>query len=228
MSTAIIPLYPTDTFTIEWNERNTGDKFLIYLHFAELEILKGNQKREFNIYLNGNLFSGPFSPIFQTTTTFNSIKPELVAPTYTLTISKTKNSTLPPIINALELYTLKQLPQNQTYDQDAAVLWSIKSTYNISTKNWQGDPCIPQEFIWDGIGCSRDDKNFTRITFLNLSTSGLNGQIASRIADLTMIDTLDLSNNNLTGSVPNFLSELSFLKVLNLKGNKFTGRIPVE
>ncbi|KAJ0537788.1 putative transferase, protein kinase RLK-Pelle-LRR-I-1 family [Helianthus annuus] len=228
MSTAITPADPTDldTLNIEWNERNHGDKFFVFLHFAELETLPRNQKREFNIYLNGNLFSGPFSPVFQLTNTFSSTKPELVAPTYTLTINKTTNSTLPPIINAMELYTLKQLTQNQTYDQDAVVLWSIKSTYNISTKNWQGDPCIPQEFVWDGIGCNHDDKSFTRITFLNLSTSGLNGEIASGIANLTMIDTLDLSNNNLSGTVPNFLSELSFLKVLNLKGNRLIGPVP--
>ncbi|KAJ0718080.1 putative transferase, protein kinase RLK-Pelle-LRR-I-1 family [Helianthus annuus] len=134
MSTAIIPSYPTDldTLNIEWNERNHGDKFFVFLHFAELETLPRNQKREFNIYLNGKLFSGPFSPVFQLTNTFNSTEPELVAPTYTLTINKTTNSTLPPIINAMELYTLKQLPQNQTYDQDGTGLHIRKQQYTYS------------------------------------------------------------------------------------------------
>ncbi|KAI3671615.1 hypothetical protein L1987_87354 [Smallanthus sonchifolius] len=164
MSTAITPTYPTDTFNIEWNERSHGDKFFVYLHFAEIETLKINQKREFNIYLNGNLTFGPISPLNHSTTTVYSTEPEIVAPTYTLTINKTKNSTLPPIVNALELYTLKQLPQKQTYDQDAAALWSIKSTYRL-TKNWQGDPCTPQEFAWNGLRCSSDDKDSPRITF---------------------------------------------------------------
>ncbi|KAI3671617.1 hypothetical protein L1987_87356 [Smallanthus sonchifolius] len=164
MSTAITPTYPTDTFNIQWNERSHGDKFFVYLHFAEIETLKINQKREFNIYLNGNLTFGPISPLNHSTTTVYSTEPEIVAPTYTLTINKTKNSTLPPIVNALELYTLKQLPQKQTYDQDAAALWSIKSTYRL-TKNWQGDPCTPQEFAWNGLRCSSDDKDSPRITF---------------------------------------------------------------
>ncbi|GJV93394.1 putative reverse transcriptase domain-containing protein [Tanacetum coccineum] len=37
----------------------------------------------------------------------------------------------------------------QTHDQDASAMWSIKSTYKV-TKHWQGDPCAPQEFVWDG------------------------------------------------------------------------------
>ncbi|KAI7757331.1 hypothetical protein M8C21_031459 [Ambrosia artemisiifolia] len=124
------------------------------------------EKREFNIYLNGNLSYGPFSPLNHTTTTILSTEPEIVAPKYILTINKTKNSTLPPIINAIELYTLKQFPQNQTYDQDAAALWSIKSTYKINKRNWQGDPCAPQEFVWEGIGCSNNDSEFPRIVSL--------------------------------------------------------------
>ncbi|XP_076881829.1 putative leucine-rich repeat receptor-like protein kinase At2g19210 [Bidens hawaiensis] len=228
MSDAITPKYPQESFNINWTPDHTTDKFFMYMHFAEIEILKRNQKREFNIFLNGNLSYGPFFPLNHSTTTIYSTEPEFIAPKYTLTINKTKNSTLPPIINALELYTLKQLPQNQTNDQDVAALLSIKSAYKINTKNWQGDPCTPQEFVWEGIGCSNNDTESPRIVSLNLSTSGLNGGIDPGIANLTMIHTLDLSNNNLTGTVTNFLSSLKFLTVLNLKGNNFVGPIPAE
>ncbi|KAL8256709.1 hypothetical protein R6Q59_028750 [Mikania micrantha] len=228
MSDAITPKYPKESFKINWSPDNTSDKFFMYMHFAEIEILKINQKREFNIYLNGNLSYGPFSPLNHTTTTIYSGKPEITAPTYTLTINKTKNSTLPPIINALELYTLKKLPQNQTYDQDATALWSIKSNYKINIKSWQGDPCTTQEFVWEGIGCSYSDSEFPRIVSMNLSSSGLNGGIDPGIANLTMLHTLDLSNNNLTGYVPDFLSGLNFLTTLFLIGNNFVGPIPAE
>ncbi|CAH1429666.1 unnamed protein product [Lactuca virosa] len=227
MSTAITPRYPMESFRIGWTPDNATDKFLIYTHFAEIEILKKNQTRQFNIYLNGSLWYGNFSPKNHTTTTIYSTEPEIVVPTYTLTINKTKNSTLPPIINALEVYVLKQLPQRQTNDRDAAAMWSIKSTY-IITRHWQGDPCAPQEFVWEGLRCSYNDTKSYRITFLNLSSSGLNGGIDPGFANLTMIETLDLSNNNLTGTVPNFLSGLNFLKVLNLKGNNFIGPVPAQ
>ncbi|KAK9054734.1 hypothetical protein SSX86_025813 [Deinandra increscens subsp. villosa] len=230
MNSALTPNSPNGSININWIPDNATDHFFIYMHFADIEILKSNQLREFNIYLNGNLFNGPFplpfSPINHTTTTFYSTLPENVSPMYALTIKKTKKSTLPPIINALELYTLKQFPQMQTYDQDAAVLWSIKSTYKINTKNWQGDPCTPHEFVWEGIGCNYNDTEFPRIVSLNLSSSGLNGGIDPGMANLTIIHTLDLSNNNLTGTVPNFLSELNFLRVLVLKGNNFVGPVP--
>ncbi|KAI3766495.1 hypothetical protein L2E82_16558 [Cichorium intybus] len=227
MSTALTPRYPEDSFDIQWAPDNTTDKFFIYMHFAEIEILKRNQTREFNIYLNGNLSYGPFSPLYLNAASIYSTEPETAAPRYTLIINKTKSSTLPPIINAMELYVLKQFQQRQTDHSDVAAIWSIKSVYRV-TRNWQGDPCAPQEFAWDGLRCSYNDTEMSRITFLNLSTSGLNGEIDHRLANLTMLETLDLSNNNLTGTVPNFLSGMKFLKVLNLRGNNFIGPIPEE
>ncbi|KAI7747829.1 hypothetical protein M8C21_027884, partial [Ambrosia artemisiifolia] len=166
MRDAITPKYPNDSFVINWGSINKTDKFFTYMHFAEIETLKKNQTRQFNIYMNGNLSFGPFSPYNHTTATVYSTKPEIVAPKYTLTLNKTKNSTLPPIINALELYTLKHLPQRHTNDQDTSALLKIKSTYKTNKNNWQGDPCIPQEFVWDGIGCSYDDTDSPRIVLL--------------------------------------------------------------
>lgn len=38
MSTAIIPKF--DSYNIRWNPVNTTDNFFMYMHFAEIEILK--------------------------------------------------------------------------------------------------------------------------------------------------------------------------------------------
>ncbi|KAL4392062.1 hypothetical protein AHAS_Ahas03G0307500 [Arachis hypogaea] len=67
-----------------------------------------------------------------------------------------------------------------------------------------------------------------RIIYLNLSSSGLTGNIASAISNLKSIGYLDLSNNSLTGSVPYFLSQLHSLKVLNLERNQLTGAVPMQ
>ncbi|CAL2231551.1 unnamed protein product [Prunus armeniaca] len=64
-------------------------------------------------------------------------------------------------------------------------------------------------------------------SFEHLSSSGLRGEIAASISNLTMIQSLDLLNNNLTGPIPKFLSKFQSLTVLNLEKNKFTGSVPL-
>ncbi|KAI3684215.1 hypothetical protein L6452_33436 [Arctium lappa] len=213
MSTAITTTSPTNYLYYSWKSVNPSDEFYMYIHLAEIETLKSNQTREFNIYLNGYYWDGPVSPVDHTTSTLFSSFYNLS--TYELKMNKTQNSTLPPIFNAIELYTAKQLLQWQTEDQDAAAIWSIKSTYGLK-RNWQGDMCVPQTSVWDGLNCNYDDKGTPRIISMNLSSSGLSGEIAAALANLTMIQSLDLSYNNLTGTVPEFLSQLDFLKTLPL------------
>lgn len=31
----------------------------------------------------------------------------------------------------------------------------IKSTYDVK-KNWDGDPCVPVQYLWTGLNCSND------------------------------------------------------------------------
>ena len=39
----------------------------------------------------------------------------------------------------------------------------IKKMYNV-TRNWQGDPCFPSEYLWDGLNCN--DNHHPRIISL--------------------------------------------------------------
>lgn len=118
MTTAVTPINPNDSINLSWYPVNATDKFFICMYFAETEILKSNQTREFNIYLNGDFTNGPLSMEYNSTTTAYIYGPEEGAPSYTLTVKRTKNSTLPPIINAFEIYSYKQQPQRQTDDRD--------------------------------------------------------------------------------------------------------------
>ncbi|XP_031283429.1 LRR receptor-like serine/threonine-protein kinase IOS1 [Pistacia vera] len=140
-------------------------------------------------------------------------------------MNKTENSTLPPILNALEIYWLNEFSQLVTEEQDVDAIMNIKTKYGVKISNWQADPCIPKLFIWEGLDCSYDS-GLPKIISLNLSSSGLSGEISPYILGLTSIQSLDLSNNSLTGSVPEFFTQLQYLRVLNLKGNNLEGSIP--
>ncbi|KAK2654542.1 hypothetical protein Ddye_014398 [Dipteronia dyeriana] len=79
---------------------------------------------------------------------------------------------------------------------------NIKTKYGVKN-NWQGDPCAPIKYLWQGVNCSNFESNPPRII------------------------SLDLSNNSLTGPVPAFLLQLPFLTMLNLSGNDLKGSVPV-
>ncbi|XWS12027.1 hypothetical protein CRYUN_Cryun37aG0055200 [Craigia yunnanensis] len=204
---------------------NQTDKFYVYMYFAEVEKLQANKFRQFNISLNGQHWSGPHSPVYLEATTVYKTSPLTGEVEYEFLIYKARNSSLPPIINALEVYKVNELPQQETNQDDVDAVKNIKSTYKIK-RNWQGDPCAPEAYMWDGLNCSYKDS--PRIISLNLSSSGLTGNIPLYISYLSMLQFLDLSNNSLVGEVPSFLSKLPLLRVLNLKKNKLIGSVPVE
>ncbi|KAA8540320.1 hypothetical protein F0562_024761 [Nyssa sinensis] len=137
----------------------------------------------------------------------------------------TSDSTFPPILNAMEIYMMKKFQQSPTNQDDVIAIKDIQSVYTVE-RNWQGDPCVPKEYLWDGLVCSDEGYNSPRIISLNLSSSGLTGNIASSLFSLKSLQYLDLSYNSLTGQVPDFLSQLTNLRTLNLSGNQLTGSVP--
>ncbi|KAG2722805.1 hypothetical protein I3760_02G143300 [Carya illinoinensis] len=228
MSTAATPINESAPIEFYWQADNPDAKFYFHMHFAEVVKLEPNQSRSFNINLNGEYWTGDVVPYYLfTTTLYTQPSPETGRSTYNILIFKAANSTLPPILNAFEIYSVKDFLQPETELADVDAIRKIKSTYRIK-RNWQGDPCAPKKYLWEGLDCSYDADNAPRITSLNLSSSGLTGDISADTSNLLMLQSLDLSNNSLTGSVPNFLSKLTNLTVLNLERNKLTGSVPRE
>ncbi|EEF46324.1 BRASSINOSTEROID INSENSITIVE 1-associated receptor kinase 1 precursor, putative [Ricinus communis] len=199
-------------------------KFYAYFHFAEIVKLDANQSREFNITLNGDIWYGPITLHYLYSTTVSSGY-AISGGTYDFQIFKVGGSTLPPLLNAVEVYYIVELLQLETKQEDVYAMIKIKSTYKI-TRNWQGDPCAPQDYVWEGLKCNYSNSASPVIISLDLSSSGLTGDVPPVFANLKSLESLDLSNNSLTGPVPDFLSQLKSLKVLDLTGNKLTGIIP--
>ncbi|XP_077210751.1 putative LRR receptor-like serine/threonine-protein kinase At4g29180 isoform X4 [Tasmannia lanceolata] len=120
MSTAVRPLGVNDNlkFSFPLNFSNSGLQFYVYMHFTELQLLEGNQLREFTVSLNGAFLLGPFSPKNQITSTLSTPSPLTGNENYTIALDKTRNSTLPPILNAYEIHYVKQHLESPTNEQD--------------------------------------------------------------------------------------------------------------
>ncbi|VVA24289.1 PREDICTED: probable LRR receptor [Prunus dulcis] len=220
MSSAAVPKNMT-TLDIWWIPPDENTQYHVYMHFAEVEKLPTNQSRLLSITRNGKPFlTKPFSLKYNhNNCIYESDFEWRTAKLFNLSGWKLYPSTV------LEIYMVLELLQAETNQEDVEPITNIKLTYGVK-RNWQGDPCAPKEYSWEGLNCSNDGYQPPRIISLNLSSSGLTGEIAPSLFNLTMLQTLDLSNNNLTGPLPEFVSQLPNLKILNLEKNKLTGSVP--
>ncbi|KAM1462361.1 hypothetical protein ACFXTO_047413 [Malus domestica] len=184
-----------------WNSPDENTKYYVYLQFAEIEKLQTNQTRLLSITRNGKPFQEPFPLLYLATSTVSMTEALTGAALHNSSISHDGNSTLPPILNAFEIYTVIEFLQEETNQQDVDFIQNIKNTYGVK-RNWQGDPCAPQEYLWEGLHCSYNGYEPPRIISFNLSSTGLTGEIPPSFSNLTMLQTLKLEKNNLTGPVP--------------------------
>ncbi|EOA29079.1 hypothetical protein CARUB_v10025341mg, partial [Capsella rubella] len=181
-----------------------SDKISVYFHFAEIQTLKPNDTREFDILLDGNTIQKAYSPkVLQSETIYNTSPQKCKSGSCDLDLVRTERSTLPPFINAIEAFNVLEFPYTETNPNDVAAMKSIQEIYGVNIISWQGDPCVSELLKWEDIKCS----------YANKSTP-------------PRIIALDLSNNSFTGAVPKFLASMKSLSVINLNWNDLTGPLP--
>ncbi|RWR78180.1 putative LRR receptor-like serine/threonine-protein kinase [Cinnamomum micranthum f. kanehirae] len=225
MMTAVRPVNNSDALYYSWLAYDSSAQYHVYLHFAELELLGHDMMREFTVCCGDSCYGEPVRPEYLVTTTIQIPQPLSGQGDYSCSIEKTLNSTLPPILNALEIFTILQLTEKPTRELEVEAMFDIKETYKVM-RNWMGDPCVPVTYVWEGLTCNVNLSDSPTIVYLNLSSTGLKGEIAASLANLTSIQSLDLSWNNLTGHIPNFLGDLPSLSSLKLSGNQLSGSVP--
>ncbi|KAJ4867962.1 Leucine-rich repeat receptor-like serine/threonine-protein kinase [Raphanus sativus] len=228
ITTAAIPTNASEPFTFTWKLETSDNETYAYLYFAEIQQLLANETREFKILGNGKVDYDSYSPMnFEAETLFNSASVKCEGAVCRLQLIKTPKSTKPPLMNAIEIFSVIHFPQSETSTDDVMAIKSIQTTYNLSRISWQGDPCVPKQYSWIGLSCNIVDTSTPpRIIALDLSKSGLSGIIPPSIQNLSQLQELDLSNNNFTGEVPEFLANLKLLLVINLRGNNLRGSVP--
>lgn len=121
--TAAIPANKSQPLSIDWTLDEATAQSYIYMHFAEIQNLKANETREFNITYNGGQrwYSNFRPPTFSITTIFNPRAVSSPDGNFSFTFAMTSNSTLPPLINALEIYKVLDLTLLET-NQDEGEL----------------------------------------------------------------------------------------------------------
>lgn len=190
LQTAVTPLNASENIKFGWDAepepKNPWPGYIAIMYFAELQLLDGNASRQFYINLDGEPETVVEPDYLSRVNIYNPF-PNKRQSSYDFSLNATANSTLPPIMNALEVFSLIPTTNLGTDFQDASAAMEIKAKYKVE-KNWMGDPCLPQTMTWDRLNCSH--ANPPRITSINLSSSGLKGDMSSSFANLKGLEYL--------------------------------------
>ncbi|VAI43875.1 unnamed protein product [Triticum turgidum subsp. durum] len=202
-----------------WNpsdpSANISSKYFFIFYFAELQHVPSNVVRQFDIIVNNKTWNRrPYTPTFLFTNYFSGVVQGMES--YSVSLVATKNATLPPILNAMEMYLVKPITAVATDPGDARAMMAIQDNFGV-VKNWMGDPCTPKAFIWRGLNCSYPPASPSEIMGLNLSSFGLVGAISTNFRDLKALQYLDLSSNDLSGPIPYSLLQRSQNGSLSLR-----------
>ncbi|KAL1544175.1 putative LRR receptor-like serine/threonine-protein kinase [Salvia divinorum] len=215
---------PTRNSTIQFNlALSTKFTSSVYInwYFSEVARLGPNETRYFSFYKDNQPLSKPFSPPYENCTQ-KYISNMTLSANNSFSLVPAENSTLPPLVNAMEVFILGDLPLNNgTQTEDVEGLASLQEAFHL-LKNWSGDPCLPKFYNWDWVKCDGD-----RVTTLLLGGFGLSGPLPD-FSSMTALHTINLSNNSLRGNIPEFLGLLPNLQILNLENNHFNGTIPTS
>ncbi|RWR78181.1 putative LRR receptor-like serine/threonine-protein kinase [Cinnamomum micranthum f. kanehirae] len=136
MMTAVRPVNKSDALYFNWTANDSSQKFQVYMHFAELELLGPNVTREFTVCCgNNSCYDSPIRPEYLVTTTIQN--PQLLSgqQNYTCSFTKTPNSNFPPILNAIEIFVILQLPTTPTREEDDPIVKHNKAEGLLSSEN---------------------------------------------------------------------------------------------
>lgn len=139
MFTVPVPVLQTATTTVgntteltvlRWSDPNFREH-TVFLHFADFQ---SNQIRRFEAYLNGNRLipndrNSSYTPLYLTAgSVFTSSWYRANDGNYNLTLVATAESSLPPMLNAFEIYTRILHDNPMTFAQDCK--WLLSPSYN--------------------------------------------------------------------------------------------------
>ncbi|KAI3450470.1 hypothetical protein Pfo_007135 [Paulownia fortunei] len=210
----------TTSLFLSFSPVKTITPIYVEAYFTEMQVMF-TDTRSFDMYVDGkNLVT--VIPEYYTCTPELALVQALTS-NLTIELRPTATTSLPPIISAIEIYTASDpLITTGTHQNDLNGLAAFTNTFD-QLKGWSGEPCLPEDTVWQWLGCKGSDP--PRVTSLNLSGYNLNGTLPN-FSQMQALEDIDLSNNSLSGQIPGFLGQLPNLKKLNLSYNGFSGTLP--
>lgn len=119
ITTAAISTNASEPLTIIWSLETSDDETYAYLYFAEIQQLRANETRQFTIVANGRVDYDSYSPEnFEAVTVSNHASLKCEGAVCRLQLLRTPKSTLPPLMNAMEIFSAIYFPQSETSTDD--------------------------------------------------------------------------------------------------------------
>ncbi|KAF3778330.1 putative LRR receptor-like serine/threonine-protein kinase [Nymphaea thermarum] len=211
------------TLTVPSSEMGLVDGLYYYIfYFLEVsQVAYQNKSRSFDFFVDGiKGITLPIVPPYQPGSMVSNHGRNLNAGSV-ISLINTPDASLPPILNAMELFQVisRRLVSGTNEDDGLSLSFSLPYAIMKALKvlqgqyqqlqSWAGDPCLPAGFNWDWLNCNTDDP--PRVIELHLNGSGLQGALPD-LSGLTALEIIDLSNNSLSGQIPEFLGLLPSLK----------------
>lgn len=106
LQTAAVTSTASSPLDITWSTSNKSTIFFVVLHFAEIQIMQNTSLREFYVYANGEQkFEDPV-PIKKYLNPVYSWYLDTGCTNYNMSLKSSPRATLPPLLNAFEVYTI--------------------------------------------------------------------------------------------------------------------------
>ncbi|KAL4312947.1 hypothetical protein GQ457_01G038900 [Hibiscus cannabinus] len=218
--TAVEAQSSTDTIDLSFGFGNISHLDHVEMYFTE-PFPQTGETRSFSVIVN-NSYVNTTNPEYQNCVSIGANS--LSFGTLNVQLVPTNESTLPPVISAVEVYTVSEpLVTATTSQNDLNGLGEFVDNFE-QLKGWSGEPCLPNDTIWQWLKCSMDDQP-PRVTAICLSGYGLQGHLPD-FSQMDALEVIDMHNNTLDGEIPDFLGKLPNLRILDLRDNDFSGYVP--
>ncbi|KAK6144559.1 hypothetical protein DH2020_021379 [Rehmannia glutinosa] len=209
LKNAVIASSPNSSIDLFMGFPTVETPVYVNVYFSEITRLKPNETRSFRVFKDNKSFSEPVFPPYENCTQLYTS--DITASTNTtFSLVPTNVSTLPPLINAMEVFFVGDDLTSGTNKRDVQGLATLQKAFGL-LQDWGGDPCLPAPYTWDWINCS--SHSTPRVTALFLGSLGLSGLLPN-FSSMDALQTIDLHNNSLQGPIPAFLGTLPNLKTL--------------